>query len=234
MLDEIAGLPPREPLPVVELLSLVQELEIEPWIDRSIDRAAQDDVPLQMEPGQMPTSTWTPIVVTSPSPTATRTPTRTPTPTPSRTPTPPPPAGAFVVRGAGGPVEDSQVQQAIAGAVDWASAATRLPTSALPIEGPIASLVFADWTTTTDQVIFDPDKSRQLRDDAGFPTGFPILILLSQQDEDLEGVAKWINGDLLNNLGLEPEVRVEPAVNIQPLIDEFIAADKAVLWVAWE
>ena len=71
-------------------------------------------------------------------------------------------------------------------------------------------------------------------DDAGFLTGFPILILLSQQDEDLEGVAKWINGDLLTNLGLEPKVRVEPPGNVQPLIEEFMAADKAVLWVAWE
>ena len=126
------------------------------------------------------------------------------------------------------------MQEAITKAVDWTSAASRLPASALPIEGPIASLEFPDLNTTTDEVVFDPEKSRQLRDDAGFPTGFPILILLSQQDEDLEGVAKWINGDLLNNLDLEPEVRIEPPANVQPLIDEFVAADQAVLWVAWE
>jgi hypothetical protein len=239
MLDEMAGLPPREPLPVTELLPLVQALEIEPWIDQAIDKAAQDDVPFQLEPGLVPTSTWTPIVVTTPTPTATRTPTGAATPTPSRTPTPtpttpPPPGGAFVVRGVGGPLEDPQMQQAVAAAVDWTSAATRLPASALPIEGPIASLVFPGLETTTDQVAFDPEKSRQLRDDAGVPFGTPILILLSQQDDDLYGVAKWINGDLLTHLGLEPNLKVEPPENIQPLIDEFTAADVALLWVAWE
>lgn len=126
------------------------------------------------------------------------------------------------------------MQQAVAGAVDWTSAATRLRESALPIEGPIASLVFPDLETTTDQVIFDVERSKALRDEAGVPFGTPILILLSQPDEDLEGVAKWINGDLLNNLGLEPKVRVDSPESIQPIIDEFVAAGKALLWVAWE
>ena len=38
----------------------------------------------------------------------------------------------------------------------------------------------------------------------------------------------------LTHLGLEPYLKMEPPENIQPLIDEFIAADVALLWVAWE
>ncbi len=362
VLEEISGLPPREPLPLNRLMPLIRELALEPWLERLVERARLDDVPFLLEPeGGTPTATGTPeqLAQVTPEPTLTAIPTPclppaswvpytvqpgenlfrialrygmtaqalqeanclssageirsgqtlyvpyyvSPTPTrcvprrdwvpytvqpgetlsriaaryglsvealrrgsclesnliyvgqilyvpylipPVAVTTPvtpeigitapptdavtPPPGGLFVVHGGYGPLQDIRVQEAIASAVDW----TTILKEMFPDKKPVATLVFPDLITTTDQVVFDLERSRQLLYDAGYGDGFLIHLLASQEDPDLVDISEWIYS-YLYDLGLQIHWQtIAQAEALQAQIEQYSAQDEAILWVTWK
>ena len=56
---------------------------------------------------------------------------------------------------------------------------------------------------------FDPDASRQLLAESGYPDGFPATLLYPEEDQKLAEVAAQIAEDL-NQIGVEVVVEAEP------------------------
>ncbi|MEA3336763.1 MAG: hypothetical protein U9R25_12685 [Chloroflexota bacterium] len=191
-LMDISGLPPRVPLPLVDVYPLVEELGLGIWLDRTVSRADQDNVPFP-QPDEIEREQ------------------------------------AFVVRGAGGLLEDPQVAQAVAHAVDWDGILEEM----FPDAAPFVTLQFREEDVTTDQLEFDPDFVSDLLEGAGIADGFDIAVLVDEKDGELFEVAKWISGSLAD-AGLQPEFEAVPLDSAPGLIEALQADGAPALWVGRE
>jgi len=142
---------------------------------------------------------------------------------------PPPPSSLFVVHGEGGPLGDPRLQEAVAQAVDWTAILSRR----FPDAEPVASLEFPDLRTLTSRVPFDLDQARALLAEAGYPDGFLIVEVVSEQDSELVDVAEAMIG-YLSEAGLEVKFLVQPPQEVPATVEELLAAEQAVLRLAWE
>jgi hypothetical protein len=142
---------------------------------------------------------------------------------------PPPPSSLFVVHGEGGPLGDRRVQEAVAQAVDWPAIISRR----FPDAEPVATLQFPDLQTLTSQVPFDLDQARALLAEAGYPDGFLIVEVVSEQDSELVDVAEAMIG-YLSEAGLEVKFLVQPPAEVAGTVEELLGAEQAVLRLAWE
>jgi hypothetical protein len=193
-LGPIAGIPPRQALPVEELPPLVEKLGIEDWVLRAIEQAGEDGKPIVVGPRR--TSQ---------------------------------PASLFVVRGEGGPMSDKRVQEAVAQTVDW----TAIISERFPDVEPVASLEFPDLQALTSEVPFDMDLARELLAEAGYPDGFLIVEVVSEQGGELVDVAETMIG-YLEEVGLQVKFLVHPPEEVPGTIEQLLGAGQAVLWLEWE
>ena len=139
------------------------------------------------------------------------------------------PSSLFVVRGEGGPLGDLRVQEAVAQAVDWTAILSRR----FPDAEPVASLEFPDLQALTSQVPFDLDQARALLAEAGYPDGFLIVEVVSEQDGELVDVAEAMIG-YLSDAGLQVKYLVQPPEEVPGTVEQLLGAEQAVLWLAWE
>lgn len=109
------------------------------------------------------------------------------------------PGGGVVLIGAGGPLDDVRVQEALLAAAPWAELA-----SALREDGAAGqlTLAFPDVEADADQVGYDPELAYQLLAEAGYPNGFGLVLVFPQGDPALDGVGQWVI-DHLAEFGLD-------------------------------
>jgi len=139
------------------------------------------------------------------------------------------PSSLFVVRGEGGPMGDPRVQEAVACAVDWTAVLDLLS----PDAEAAASLEFPDLQMLTSQVLFDPEQAWALLDEAGYPDRFMIVAVVSEQDGELVDVAAAMITDL-SVVGLEVNLLVQPPEDVAATVEQLLATQKAILWLARE
>jgi ABC-type transport system substrate-binding protein len=76
----------------------------------------------------------------------------------------------------------------------------------------------------------DPDRSRALLAEAGYPDGFGLRLLFPQEDEQLAAVAEIATADLDQvALGVKPVPVL--AAEMDAFIDEFVGAGEPTLWL---
>jgi ABC-type transport system substrate-binding protein len=152
------------------------------------------------------------------------------------------PGGEMIVRlfGGGGPLEDKRVEDAVLGAVDWPvliqdifpnqtpSILVELPEERRRFEklGPDTALLseVRAWP-------YDPERSRSLLAEAGYPDGLSLSLLFPEGDEQLTFTAERMTGHL-NELGLEVFLEPAPSDIIQDRGLTTMAAGEPILWLS--
>jgi ABC-type transport system substrate-binding protein len=77
------------------------------------------------------------------------------------------------------------------------------------------------------------DLARELLAQAGYPDGFLIVEVVSEQDGELVDVAETMIG-YLEEVGLQVKFLVQPPEEVPGTIEQLLGAEQAVLWFEWE
>jgi hypothetical protein len=80
------------------------------------------------------------------------------------------------------------------------------------------------------EVPFDPDLAKELLAEAGFPDGFPLLLLFTPDDEPLAKMAEWM-AEWLSEIGIEVELVPVTEAEAPEAMAELVAAGESVLWL---
>jgi ABC-type transport system substrate-binding protein len=129
----------------------------------------------------------------------------------------------------GHPVDDPRVQEAILYAVFWKELTEQI---FLELDVPVAIEQWEVGPVLTDarEVPFDPEQARQMLTQAGFADGFRLLLYFSPENEHLTTMAERI-AEMLNELGIVPELLPVPRSNAQAEVAAMIAVGEPILWL---
>lgn len=127
---------------------------------------------------------------------------------------------------AGGPLEDPRVQEAVLAAINKDA----LAESAFPGQDVAFLAAVGDQELDARAIPHDPDRSRELLAEAGYPDGFGLRLLFPQEDEQLAAVAE-IAIAALDEVALGVKPVPVPAAEMDAFVDEFVAAGEPTLWL---
>jgi peptide/nickel transport system substrate-binding protein len=105
------------------------------------------------------------------------------------------------------PFNDVRVRQAIAHAVDMPALVSNVwPGIGQPGRAPISSVVWASAAGVLPQHEFNPERSRQLLAEAGYPDGFTATIVMNQNPERI--AAAEIMQSMLAQVGITMDINI--------------------------
>jgi hypothetical protein len=142
--------------------------------------------------------------------------------------------------GGGDFLEDKRVEDALLGAVDWPA----LMQDVFPDQSPSILVELPEERRLLEKLDpntallnevrawpYDPERSRSLLAEAGYPDGLTVRLLYPQGDEQLAFAAERMTGHL-NELGLKVAQEQVPFDNIHERGLTMIAAGEPVLWLS--
>ena len=182
----IGGLEPRQNYPIPELPPVVEELGIREWMFDVRDQAQQDDLLPPEWPADLGGS--------------------------GSVDQPPEPGSHILVESSGGPFADPRVQDALLRAVSWPEIANVAQQDNLQITGFISG----EPVELLPEFPFDPDTSRQLLAEAGYPDGLSTRIFYPPNEPGLERMAKMMSG-MLSDGGFDAGMQEMPS-NLDELL----------------
>jgi hypothetical protein len=193
VLSGVAGLNPRMAYPLDDLPAVVEELGVGDWMFAVRDKAEEDGV----LPGNWPSQLGGSGVVREPG------------------------GEGFVVASGGGALADPLVQEAVLVAVDWfamyegaGDAVTGQQVTAYIADEPVNPM---------DDLSYDPERSRALLEEMGYPDGLPVTLLHPAEDAQLAKAAQLIAEDL-RGVGIDVVVEAVPGGELDTQIAVRMAA----------
>ncbi|MFQ5595831.1 MAG: ABC transporter substrate-binding protein, partial [Anaerolineae bacterium] len=78
---------------------------------------------------------------------------------------------------------------------------------------------------------YDPDRAREMMAEAGYPDGFGATLLVPQGDDQLVAMGDWL-ASILGEVGIDAGYNEVPAADARDVMDEYVAAGEAVLWLS--
>jgi hypothetical protein len=125
---------------------------------------------------------------------------------------------------------DERIREAILHGVPWLEVTEKVFTGE---DVPVAVHLWEEGPVLEDarEMPFDPGRAKELLAEAGFPDGFPLLLLFTPDDEPLARMAEWL-AELLSEIGIEVELVPVTEAEAPEVMAELVAAGHSVMWLS--
>ncbi|MCO6453198.1 MAG: hypothetical protein J5I90_20625 [Caldilineales bacterium] len=131
------------------------------------------------------------------------------------------------VRGGGGVLNEFPIQDSVGRAVDWSAIHESIFADETEIFFDLPDIKLPD----AREFPFDPEFSKAMLAEMGYPEGFPVRLLAYSYDDQLWTMAEWLIG-MLGDVGIQVELMDVTPGDAEAIFAELISASEPVLWLS--